>query len=93
MHHKTRTKNFLYLATIAVCVDNTTGVNQKPDGHIHRARHLHFMTRPELTYKHYEWWICLVIVVFVVIAITVFGDDLLHGTPDKSYISHEPIHK
>ena len=51
------------------------------------------MTRPELTYKHYEWWICLVIVVFVVIAITVFGDDLLHGTPDKSYISHEPIHK
>lgn len=44
------------------------------------------MDRPELTHKHYEWWICLVIVVFLVVAITVFGHDILHGTTDDSYL-------
>ena len=50
------------------------------------------MEQPGLTFKHYEWLICLRIVEFLVTAITVFGDDMLHGITDDSYTSKEPIH-
>jgi hypothetical protein len=51
------------------------------------------MDRPELTYKHFEWWLCMVIVVILVIAVTVFANDIMNGTTDDSYQSKEPIHK
>lgn len=37
---------------------------------------------PDLTYKHFEWWICLFIVICLIVAITVLGDDLIHHKPD-----------
>jgi hypothetical protein len=34
------------------------------------------MEKPELTFRHYEWWICLVICSFIIYAITVLGYDI-----------------